>query len=185
MFSLPGPCFQQCAAAGRLEQRPAPAVPAVAGYLAGQEHGEQSRIVCAEMLGRIGKRYLQAYTLCRDAVTRQLEQFAANTPSVNGMLIWSLIDLKAVEAAPLMERAFAAGAVEEAMVGDWEEVQVDLGLKVQRDTPNPHYLARKLGIAPEELQRLNSAGVPRGLGRRRNDPWQAEKRKQAKKKRKK
>ena len=49
--------------------------------------------------------------------------------SSNGFLIRYLIKLQAVEAAPLMERAFAADRADLSIVGDWEDAQVDLGLK--------------------------------------------------------
>ncbi|MBD2096752.1 hypothetical protein H6F90_16740 [Trichocoleus sp. FACHB-591] len=40
------------------------------------------------------------------AITHQLGQFTKNNPVLNGMLVVALLDLKAVEAAPVMERAF-------------------------------------------------------------------------------
>ena len=42
--------------------------------------------------------------------------------------------MEAVEAAPVIERAFAAGRIDESIAGDWPEVQYDLGLT---DTPPP------------------------------------------------
>jgi len=39
------------------------------------------------------------------------------------------VKLGAKEAAPLMEQAFAADRVEYIVMGDWEDVQVRLGLK--------------------------------------------------------
>jgi len=46
-----------------------------------------------------------------------------------------IVDLKAVEHAPLMEQAFAADSVDLFVGGDWEETQVELGLKRARTTP--------------------------------------------------
>ncbi len=160
------------------------ALPAICAYLADRAHGPNARLVCAEMLGRIGKAHPEARAACLDALTRQLENFTVNGRDINGMLIWSLIDIEAVEAAPLIESAFAANAVETPMVGDWEEVQVDLGLKAQRDTPQPHYLAQELGVTPDQLKSLGESAAFRGLGRNRSDPWQAEKHKQTKRKHK-
>jgi hypothetical protein len=57
-----------------------------------------------------------------------LEYFAANEPDVNGFLILGLVELQATEAAPLIERAFAARSVDLMVMGDWEDVQVELGL---------------------------------------------------------
>ncbi len=33
-----------------------------------------------------------------------------------------------------MEQAFAAGLVDESVAGDWEDVQIELGLKDERET---------------------------------------------------
>ena len=62
--------------------------------------------------------------------------------------------LRAVEAAPVMERAFSAGLVDEAVHGDWEDAQIELGLKKSREQPRkPNRLTemfdplrRKLGL---------------------------------------
>ena len=62
-------------------------------------------------------------------------------PGLNGFLINSLIDLRAVEAASLMERAFAADSVDISIMGDWEDVQIELGLLDERQTPKPHYVS--------------------------------------------
>jgi hypothetical protein len=58
-----------------------------------------------------------------------LELFAVNGPGANGFLVASLVDLHAVEAAPLIEQAFAATCVDLVVIGDWDAVQIALGLK--------------------------------------------------------
>jgi hypothetical protein len=40
-----------------------------------------------------------------------------------------------VSATALIERAFAAKRVDEFIMGDWEDVQIELGLKTKRDKP--------------------------------------------------
>ena len=77
----------------------------------------------------------------------QLERFAEQSDSVNAYLISPLLELRAVESAPVMERAFAAGRVDEMAQGDWEDVQIELGLKTHRDHPPK----------PNELTRLGAA----------------------------
>jgi hypothetical protein len=69
-------------------------------------------------------------------LTDQLRQ-ADQDPSLNAFLINSLVALRAVEAAPVIEAAFAANAVDLSIQGDWEEVQIKLGLLTQRLTPRP------------------------------------------------
>jgi hypothetical protein len=85
-----------------------------------------------------------AFPEMRDAVvaalTRQLSWWARNDPNLNTMLIADLATLGAVEAAPVMEEAFAAGAVDMDFTDDWEDVQVRLGLLPERITPRPAYV---------------------------------------------
>jgi hypothetical protein len=47
---------------------------------------------------------------------------------LNGFIVNDLLDLKAKEAVPAIEQAFAADRVDETIVGDWSDVAEDLGL---------------------------------------------------------
>ena len=58
-----------------------------------------------------------------------------------------------------MERAFVADRVDIGVQGDWEDVQIDMGLRHERETPKPDYAASTLGleqvtIIREGLKRL-------------------------------
>ncbi|HEU4557222.1 MAG TPA: hypothetical protein VFS20_05210 [Longimicrobium sp.] len=77
-----------------------------------------------------------------DALSRQLRWWARHHPDLNTMLISDLVQLRAVEAAPLMEAAFAADAVDTSFADDWEDVQVALGLLPERITPRPKHVFR-------------------------------------------
>lgn len=108
---------------------PAAIVPLAAYLEDSVHHTEDARITAVSSLEEIGKHWPEARSECVARLTEQLEFFAENGPEVNGFLIASLLDLKAIEAAPVMERAFAARRVDLMITGDWDEVQVDLGLK--------------------------------------------------------
>jgi hypothetical protein len=56
-----------------------------------------------------------------------------------------------VESAPVMEAAFAADRVDISINGDWEDVQVELGLLPERRTPKPRYTS--LLVDPPRLDR--------------------------------
>ncbi len=121
------------------------AIPAVAEYLADASHGLWARVAAASSLKEIGQRHPDARAECVAILTRQLEHFAHQDKDLNAGLVAALLDLKAVESAPVMERAFAAGRVELSVAGDWEEVQVQLGLLEKRKTPSPNFVADSLG----------------------------------------
>ena len=59
---------------------------------------------------------------------------------LNTFILNALLDLTAVESAALIEQAFAANIVDESVVGDWEDMQIALGLLDERLTPQPHYV---------------------------------------------
>ena len=67
--------------------------------------------------------------MCIAFLMEQLELFEENEYDVNTFLIEALVELQAMEAAPLIERAFAADRVEEFVIGNWDDIQVRLGMK--------------------------------------------------------
>jgi Protein of unknown function (DUF1186) len=76
-----------------------------------------------------------------EALTTALAAFADNGAELNSFLICDLLDLNAVEAASTIEQAFAADAVDFAFAGDWDEVQVALGLKTREEVPKRNWLS--------------------------------------------
>ncbi len=56
---------------------------------------------------------------------------------MNGFIIADLAELGATEAAPLMEEAFAVERVDLSVGGDWEDIQIELGLLAERKTIPP------------------------------------------------
>lgn len=124
------------------------AIPALKTYLADTSHKMFPRIHAASSLEHIGLSHRSAREDCIDVLAQQLEAFEENEYELNGFLVTYLVELEAVNKAPLMERAFAAGRVDETIMGDWEDVQVDLGLKLFREKdPEDDFFAN---FAPEE-----------------------------------
>jgi hypothetical protein len=92
-----------------------------------------------DALVQIARAHPETRDQAADVLTRQLRAWPNQNQELNGFLVWDLLELQAVEAAPVMREAFEAGAVDESMVGDWEDVQVALGLLAERTTPRPRY----------------------------------------------
>ena len=116
----------------------APAVAPLGRYLSDGSHPESARIAAASGLSLIAARHPEAHSDCVTLLAAQLRKFRENGSTLNGCIISDLVDLEAVEYAPLMEQAFAADSVDLFVGGDWEETQVELGLKRERTTP-PDY----------------------------------------------
>jgi len=121
------------------------AIPALIAYLADTSHPLYARVAAAHSFAEIGVNHPDSRAECVAALTAQLERFAENSPTLNAFIIGYLMDLKAVESAPVMERAFAAGRVELPVAGDWEDVQIGMGLRQTRTTPKPNYAASLVG----------------------------------------
>jgi HEAT repeat protein len=107
----------------------------VSSYLADPTHDEWARESAAEALGKIGERHTELRTECVARLIDQLEKFAEQSPTLNAFLVSPLLELKAVEALPVIERAFAADQVDETVAGDFEDAEIALGLKTQRQHP--------------------------------------------------
>lgn len=91
-----------------------------------------------------------------------LHDYGSDDPGFNAATVADLVHLRAEEQAPLMERMFADDKVDWSYVGDWEEVQLDLGLLQQRLTPRPnfHYWGKSAEeIAAIELMQREMALV--------------------------
>jgi HEAT repeat protein len=116
------------------------AVPALAIFLADDRYGLWARVTAASSLGKIGQAHPKAREVCIAALNTQLAHFNTMDEEINGFIVNALVDLKAVEAAPVMEQAFAADKVDISILGDWEDAQIALGLLDKRLTPPPEYV---------------------------------------------
>ena len=121
------------------------AIPPVTAYLANPAHGEWARVAAANTLGLAGQSHPETRAECVARLSAQLERYDGQSDILNALLISSLMDLSAVEAAPVMEKAFASGRVDESVAGDWEDVQIELGLKTQREQPRKPNEFTKMG----------------------------------------
>jgi hypothetical protein len=103
-------------------------IPALEAYAAGPNHGLYARMAAGGGLKEIGQAHPAARDECVAALARLLDAAEHNDEGFNGFLIADLLALRAVEAAPVMEKAFAGGWVDEMIAGDWGDVQIELGL---------------------------------------------------------
>jgi hypothetical protein len=118
------------------------------------------------------------------ALSRQLDWHARQDAILNGLLVASLVDLEAVEAAGSMEAAFAAEAVDLSVAGDWEEVQLTLGLIPERTTPRPHFGLRFAALRRTLMGMRADEGADRRRGEARAREQTARRKKAEKKARK-
>lgn len=123
-----------------------PAVARLRACLADQEQSIYARITVGEALTQIAYRHPETRQECIDGIAVVLEGYPQNDETVNGFLVASLADLGAVEKIDLIEQAFQAERVDESVIGDFEDVQVALGLLEERITPEDR---PRLDIPPQ------------------------------------
>jgi len=118
----------------------APAFPALSAYVADRGNTEFPRIATASGLCEIGKRHPETRPQVVEVLTRQLAEHEPDAYGLHAFLVHYLAELKAVESAEVIERAFAAGVVDEIVFGDWTIIREELGvpgLGLVPDRPRP------------------------------------------------
>lgn len=115
------------------------ALPALEQFLADPSHEDSAKNYVTEIIDNIAKKYPESRKECIAIAMRRLADFEKNDPELNSFLIADLIHMKALEAVPLIEEAYANDCVDEAWCGDWNDVQYALGLKERpprKERPN-------------------------------------------------
>ncbi len=118
------------------------AIPTLRDYLADSAHGLWARVAAAHSLQEIADQHPHIRDDVIAVLAGQLEYFEEQNRTLNACIVSYLAcDLKAVTAAPIIEKAYAAGRVDLTVLGDWEDAQVYLGLIDGRQTRAPNYIA--------------------------------------------
>jgi HEAT repeat protein len=112
---------------------------------------EELRIAATQVIATTGLEYPERRDEAAALLVKQLEDWKDQGRSLNAFLVSGLVELQEKEAAPLMEAAFAGNAVNPEVNGDWEDVQIDLGLLEERITPPPSF-----GPAPAASPRASA-----------------------------
>lgn len=152
-----------------------PAIPALSDFLLDTSKDPFARASISNALGNIATTYPQSREVCVTAIGEQLKRFENETPSLNALLIWTLTDLKSHDYHDTIQQAFEANQVDETVCGDWEDVQITLGLLKERITPKRNYMREKypeIGTLMDTLDKQLDLGPlaakPKKIGR--NDP---------------
>ena len=105
----------------------------------GHEIGFWGQSFVAHTIGVIGRDHPHLREDCLNTLAAQLEQYSNQGDDLNAKIIVALCEMKAAEVAPLIEQVYEADRVDWSIVGDWEDVQVALGILDKRETPRPRY----------------------------------------------
>jgi hypothetical protein len=133
------------------------ALPALEATLRRRALDLHVRWVAADSIAEIGEQHPESRERCVALLVEQLRAAVEEDDdlTLKGAVVSDLVDLKAVDAAPAIERAFAEGEVDEFVIGDWEEVRYRLGLgprPADRAGPSPWAVggtAPRAGASPK------------------------------------
>jgi len=95
------------------------AIPALRDYLADATHAEFPRICAIHALKETAERHPQARDEVIGILIDALSRFEDTNTTVNAFIIRHLLDMKATEAAEMIERAHAADRVNTEISGVW------------------------------------------------------------------
>jgi hypothetical protein len=109
------------------------ALPIVEPYLQREDFSQWGKNSIVLGINKIAEHYPEHQQACIDILCRQLENFQTNDASTNGWLVEGLVKLKVMDAAPLIERVYKEGDIDDMCAGTWPKVQVRLGLKQRSD----------------------------------------------------
>lgn len=137
------------------------AIDPIAEYLRDDTNGLYARVEAAKSLHAIGKAHPETRDDCAKILASVLENYKKNDEGLNGFIIYDLVGLKAVEHIDLIEKAFKSESVDEMIMGDFEDVQVELGLIEERITkpvrlPFFERLSQREGIFEPERKVSNA-----------------------------
>jgi len=151
------------------------------------EKGEWAKSTAVRAIAAIPKHHPEAREECVALLRTELRDLDHLDDVLMSSLVDQLVRLKAPEAAPEIEQAFATRKVDEFLTGSWAQVQVDLGLKQESD-----FTAAELRPEPPESikqirQMLNfldnqSQSNPQGFGKAPSSSSTKKKKKKKKKK---
>ena len=156
-------------------------VPAIVARLEQREPFDLAVIDYGNVLVEVAKRNPETGEEVIGHLVRVLDRATENGDEVNGFIISDLIDLKAVETWPAIERAFAGGNVDETIAGDAADVKWDLGLGPEPPRrPLPHFY-REAPTGPTVP--TGPTAKERHDARKRKEKAEKKKRKQERKRR--
>ncbi|MBF0257073.1 MAG: UPF0149 family protein, partial [Gammaproteobacteria bacterium] len=106
------------------------------------------RLIIIDGLKEIAQRHPSTRDRVVSLLTDYLQTPDAEAPVVNAAVVSMLIRLSATESMDVIRDLYAKDLADLSFCGDIEDVEIEMGLRQERDTPRPDYLAAMaLGIA--------------------------------------
>lgn len=113
-----------------------PAVPELAEYLSDRDNLIFARAAAGQALVHIGNNHPEAHETCVNLLEQEMGRYRNNDSTLNAFLVANLVDLDALKSLPVIEEAYGYDCVDLTVIGDYEDVQIEFGLKTKRSQSN-------------------------------------------------
>ena len=110
-------------------------------YILDDSNGLFDRIAALHGLERIASGDPECREKCVLIFTEKLKSCQKSDPTLNGFLISYLIELNATESIDVIRQAYERESVDLSVLGDFEDVEISLGLKKNRLKPSKYSAA--------------------------------------------
>lgn len=117
----------------------------------------------ADSLGKIAEFYPDARYQVIETFRKYLEKPIVSCIRLNGVLVDNIVALKAVELIDEVRQLFKLGCVDLTILGDIEEVEIELGLRETRKTPALKWTGEELFISEKLSDNKNLAQAEKWL----------------------
>ena len=112
-------------------------------YLNESYHDEFARVIAADGLKCIAQNHPDARETVLTFLTHFLDNTTNEVDSLNSLVVNMLIDLNATETIDTIRNIYQTDKVDITMAGDIEDIEIELGLRTERETPKPFYGAKQ------------------------------------------
>jgi hypothetical protein len=117
------------------------AIPPLEKFILDDSNGLFDRIAAMHGLERIAGGDPECREKCVSIFTEKLKLCQKSDPTLNGFLISYLIELNATESIDVIRQAYERESVDLSVLGDFEDVEINLGLKKNRLKPSNYSAA--------------------------------------------
>jgi len=108
-------------------------------YLNESHHDEFARVIAADGLKDIALKHPDARQTAVARLTHYLVNADQHTTDLNSLIVSMLIDLEARESIDVIREIYQTDKIDISHVGDIEDVEIELGFRIDRETPKPSY----------------------------------------------
>lgn len=131
----------------------------LANYLHKTSNPTWGRVAASASLKKMAEAHPDFRTKSIEATVTALKNHFENDETLNGSLIADLVELKDVEHIDVIREAFESGNVDTDIEGDFEDAEIDLGLRTERSTPRK---PTKIQMMMDEFLRRPERHLPSG-----------------------